>query len=469
MTIIIWFRQDLRLHDNPALYSAIKRGAIVPIYVYSQDEEGKWPLGAASKWWLHQSLSSLEKSLIDLGGSLCYRIGPHLNSLLEIAELTQAEAVFWNRRYEPEGAVHDRQLQRDLEKAGLTVETFNGNLLVEPWEVSNKQKQPFKVFTPFWKTAEKHSIRDVIPLPSKINFKNDTPSVKLQALQLESKHEWTEGLRDAWQPGEAHALRKIKLFFNKKVEDYQQLRDFPAIDGVSRISPHLHFGEISPVQIWHIRKSHSAHYIRQLYWREFSYYILYHFPFTANKPLRKAFANFPWSNNPSQLKAWQKGQTGYPIIDAGMRQLWKTGWMHNRVRLLVASFLTKDLMIPWQQGAKWFWDTLVDADLANNTMGWQWTAGCGADAAPYFRIFNPTSQSERFDKEGDYIRQWVPELQRLSARWIHNPSHAPAEVLANAGVELGGNYPWPIVDHEYARKNALEAFRAIIKKNTKEG
>jgi deoxyribodipyrimidine photo-lyase len=292
----------------------------------------------------------------------------------------------------------------------------------------------------------------------------------LEDLELEPKIDWAAGMRAAWRPGEEGAQQELKRFL-AGVEGYASDRNYPSKPGTSRLSPHLHFGEISPREIWHSvlarrnRENAAAvdAYLREVGWREFAYHLLFHFPFTADECLRREFDRFPWSNNRDLLRRWQRGETGYPLVDAGMRELWATGWMHNRVRLVAASFLTKHLRMRWQEGAYWFWDTLVDADLANNALGWQWTAGCGADAAPYFRIFNPVLQSEKFDPEGDYIRCWAPELRGLPVPWIHKPWTAPELVLAEAGVQFGVNYPFPLVEHEQARCEALQAYERLRK------
>ncbi len=475
---LLWFRQDLRLGDNPALRAATKRGGlIIPVFIWGPEEEEGWAPGGASRWWLHQSLASLSHELQERGSRLVIREGPALQTLRELVRETHADAVFWNRRYEPAITERDVAIQEALQAAGVMVETHNASLLFEPWEVLNKAGKPFQVFTPFWKAClSLPEVGEPLPVPRRLPAPGtwpQTPSVS--QLALEPKVDWAVGLRSAWSPGSAGATAALKRFLREALSEYERTRDRPDIPGVSRLSPHLHFGEIGPRQVWHAVRDRSrasrkrqmrqraSAYLRQLVWREFAYHLLHHFPHTTDRPLRPEFGAFPWKEDKKGLKSWQKGLTGYPIVDAGMRELWTTGWMHNRVRMVVASFLVKDLLIPWQEGARWFWDTLVDADLANNTLGWQWVAGCGADAAPYFRIFNPMGQGEKFDPNGDYVRRWVPELRKLTAPWIHRPWEASYSVLAAAGVELGRTYPKPIVDHAFARQRALAALATIKK------
>jgi len=497
--VIVWFRHDLRLADNPALAAAcsLKR-PIIPVYIWAQDEEGIWRYGEASMWWLHYSLESLAASLAERGSSLLIRKGDSLEALKEIASETGARAIVWNRRYEPKIVERDTAIKESLNNGSgeVLAKSFNGNLLIEPWEISTAGGAPYQVFTPFWKSCqEKLRVRDPLPTPRSITpYAEKIPSISVTDLELLPRIDWAGGIEKMWTPGEKGAKIRLKEFLSGPSTTYKTSRDVPSEEGVSYLSPHLHFGEISPHTIWHAvsekRQSVSSSsgkdslntYVKELGWREFAHHILYHFPETNVKPLRKQFENFEWRApkreirvtsvggpiSPAknevkgkshtvddELNAWQRGLTGYPIVDAGMRELWVTGWMHNRVRMIVASFLTKDLLISWTEGAKWFWDTLVDADLANNTLGWQWASGCGADAAPFFRIFNPTLQGEKFDADGEYVRRWVPELEKLPGKWIHKPWEAPDSVLKDAGVILGKTYPKPIVDHSAARKRAL--------------
>jgi deoxyribodipyrimidine photo-lyase len=473
---IVWFRIDLRLADNPALQAALERGGtIVPLFIYAPEEEAPWPQGAASRWWLHQSLALLDAALRALDSRLILRRGPALPCLQALIRETGANAVFWNRRYEPAVIARDTKIQEVLTGAGVAVESFNGALLHEPGTIRNQSGKPFQVFTPFWRHClAKTPPAEPLPAPRRIPRPRKGPeTLKLAALKLEPGINWAEGFHAAWHPGEAGACAQLKRFLNDALAHYTQDRNRPGLAGTSRLSPHLHFGEISPRQIWHAVRLHAAakkiparewrgsQFLTEIGWREFAHHLLYYFPHTPDEPLRANFKKFPWRKDAALLKAWQRGRTGYPLVDAGMRELWATGWMHNRARMIVASFLVKDLLLSWTEGARWFWDTLVDADLAQNTLGWQWTAGCGADAAPYFRVFNPVAQGEKFDPRGDYVRRWCPELARLPDQWLHCPWKAPEEALGLAGVELGRTYPKPVVSHVIARDVALEAFSVL--------
>lgn len=472
----MWFRLDLRLADNPALNAAMKTcSSILPVFIWEPEEEAPWAPGAASRWWHHQSLLDLDRALNKRGSKLLLRRGPTEKALLDLAAESGARSIFWNRRYEPAVIARDRNLKTLLRERGLAVESFPGNLLFEPWTIKNTAGKPFRVFTAFWKAC----LTEPAPpaekaIPQRIQAPAKWPiSIDISEFGLEPKIDWATGMRQSWQPGESGATSQVKGFLDSGLESYPIDRDRPDIPGTSRLSPHLHFGEISPRQIWRAvharvpqeqaRNSSSAAYayLREIAWREFAYHLLFHFPESLQEPLQAKFHDFPWHKDRLRFKAWTQGKTGYPLVDAGMRQLWHTGWMHNRVRMVVASFLVKHLLIRWQDGASWFWDTLVDADLANNSLGWQWVAGCGADAAPYFRIFNPVLQGEKFDPDGNYVRRWVPELASVSNAWIHRPWKAPALLLSEAGVRLGRTYPMPIVDHEIARKRALAAFASI--------
>lgn len=471
----MWFRLDLRLSDNQALVAAVKRGApIQPVFIWSPEEEGNWPAGGASRWWLHQSLKDLASALSQHGSRLIIRRGPSLSTLRDLIRETGAQDVYWNRRYEPDTAERDRRVENALRADGVRTEAFNGSLLFEPGEIRNKQGRPFQVFTAFWRACRSQTAPAApIPAPRQIPAPTRWPaSQPLNALELEPRIDWAGGLRGAWQPGEGGAAHRLRQFLRSAFAEYATGRDRPDRMGTSRLSPHLHFGELSPRQVWHavVQQAERATprplaaqeaYLRELGWREFAHDLLHHFPHTTSEPLRTPFARFPWDSNPSSLRAWQRGLTGYPVVDAGMRELWCTGWMHNRVRMIAASFLVKHLLLDWRAGAAWFWDTLVDADLANNTLGWQWVAGCGADAAPYFRIFHPVLQGRKFDPQGDYVRHWIPELAKLSNQHIHAPWEASPAVLARAGVRLGENYPLPIVNHASARQRALEALGRI--------
>lgn len=478
MTSIVWFRQDLRLADQPALTAAAQQGEpIIPVYIWETSEKKSGVPGAASRWWLHQSLQQLQKSLAAKGGRLIVRKGQALLVLIELARECHAKQIYWNRCYEPQIRKRDASVLRGLKKDGLRVETFKAQLLHEPDEVKNKAGQPFKVFTPFYRyylSLEEPS--RALPVPRKLRWPRKWPhSMNIRQLQLEPKVDWAIGLRNSWKPGEAGAKRRLDRFVENKIALYSDHRDRPDLEGTSRLSPHLHFGEISPRSLWQsviaatriqrkrVVSGGAEEFLRQVVWREFASHLLHHFPDTTSQPLRKEFAHFGWSKSKTNLLAWQKGQTGYPIVDAGMRELWHTGWMHNRVRLIVASFLVKDLLIHWREGERWFWDTLVDADLANNILGWQWTAGCGADAAPFFRVFNPVTQGRKFDPNGDYVRHWIPELSRLPTQWIHAPWMASRETMSSLKIKLGTDYPHPIVQHDAARKRALAAFKKLRK------
>jgi deoxyribodipyrimidine photo-lyase len=478
MSTLVWFRQDLRLADNPCLSAALERGEpVIPVFIFTPQEEGAWAPGGASRWWLHHSLARLDEELRALGSRLVLRRGE--DSLIELQRLAQdchAQHVHWNRRYEPAIVLRDQAIKAALTEAGLGAHSYTGALLHEPWSVANKTGNPYQVFTPFWRHCL--SLPDpgqTLPAPAHIPAAERWPeSLELAQLALLPRVDWPSGMRAAWTPGSAGAHAALAHFLTDIQDEYANDRDRPDRDGTSRLSPHLHFGEISPRAVWNeVRRFalargqyatwRESRFITELGWREFAYHGIYHFPHIPEKPLNERFARFPWKNNPPGLQAWQRGRTGYPIVDAGMRQLWNIGWMHNRVRMIAASFLVKDLQLSWNEGARWFWDTLVDADLASNTLGWQWVAGCGTDAAPYFRIFNPVTQATRFDPDGTYVREWVPELARLPREWIHEPWAAPTGVLNEAGVHLGMNYPQRLVDHDQARLDALAALATLKK------
>ena len=475
---IVWLRQDLRLQDNPALRAALERGGpVIPVFILDDAVAGEWQTGGAARWWLHHSLESLDETLRERGSRLILAHGDSEGELQRIIRQTDAGAVYWNRRYDLPGLADDGWIESVLEQAGIEVRTFNGSLLHEPDTIANKQGGPFQVFTPYWRHCLTLAVESPVALGAKrIESPRRWPhSLAREELELLPRLGWAAEFPAHWQPGETGAWKRMRHFAKRAMEDYDGGRNRMAEDGTSRLSPHLHFGEISPRQVWaevkRVGESSGVFppnkgagvFLNEIGWREFAHHLLYHFPHTPELPLREEFSRFQWRSDPkgAMLRAWQKGLTGYPIVDAAMRQLWVTGWMHNRARMIVASFLVKHLRLPWQLGATWFWDTLVDADLANNTLGWQWSAGCGADAAPYFRIFAPVLQGQKFDPQGDYVRRWVPELARLPAKYVHAPWTAPAEVLAKAGVTLGENYPQPIVDHATARSEALAAFKEL--------
>ena len=474
-TAIVWFRRDLRLADNPALHAAAQAADhVVALYVHAPEEEGEWHPGAASNWWLHHSLSQLARSLRSKGASLTLRRGPAIQTLMTLVRETGATHVYWNRLYEPAIVARDTTLKAELRAQGIACESFNAALLYEPWEIRTAAGGPYRVFTPFWRAcqAQIDTLPPPLPAPRRLRGVDPQPrSVTLDQLDLLPGIGWDAGFASHWQPGEDGAHARLAEFCSGWIGRYEDGRNRPDQPASSRLSGPLHFGELSPRQcvvaarnavLDHPGFAKSADsFIREIGWREFAHHLLHHYPHTATQPLDERFSRFPWEDDPRWLAAWQRGRTGYPIVDAGMRELWATGWMHNRVRMIVASLLTKNLRQPWLAGARWFWDTLVDADLASNTLGWQWTAGCGADAAPFFRIFNPVLQAERYDPERIYLRRWLPELARLPDTWIHRPWQAPASVLAAAGVVLGGNYPAPIVDFPQSRSAALAAYARV--------
>lgn len=472
MSTVVWFRLDLRVNDNEALQAAAAIGEpIIPVFIWAPHEEGKFPPGGASKWWLHYSLISLRQTLYSKGLELIVRCGDSEAELCHIISEVAARRVYWNRRYEPAVIKRDERIKHKLLESGVEAKSFAGNLLVEPWHVTNKQKRPYQVYTPFSKWYfENYELRVELLLQELLVAPTAWPeSCDIDSLNLLPVFNWADGLSAHWVPGEESALAQLKHFLETSARHYKDHRDFPSVAGTSRLSPHLHFGEISPARVWRevervypkAKPEGVQTFLKEVLWREFGYHLLYHFPKTESLPLREEFRVFPWRRSKKLLRVWQKGMTGYPIVDAGMRELWATGWMHNRVRMIVASFLVKHLLIRWQDGARWFWDTLVDADLASNTLGWQWTAGCGADAAPFFRIFNPIIQGEKFDSSGEYVRKWVPEIALLPNKFIHQPWEAPEDVLESCGVKLGVSYPFPIVEHGEARDLALEAYEMM--------
>ena len=468
---IFWFRQDLRLKDNPALSAAILNGDTIPLFILDDETPKEWRLGAASRWWLHHSLISLDNSL---NGNLWIERGDPEKILTRMLKQTDAKSVHWNRCYEPWQIARDKKIKTTLTNLGSSVESHKGCLLWEPWTTLKKDDTPYKVFTPFYKNglSTQPSPNEPLSAPS-INklIECPMPKDKISALKLLPEQDWAESIGKGWVPGETSAHAKLDKFLTHGIHKYQDGRNIPERSSVSRLSPHLKFGEISPNFVtWHvvkasrstqIDKSEAEHFIRELIWREFSYSLLYYFPTITNQNFKTNFTKFPWRRDEKALKLWQEGKTGYPIVDAGMRELWATGYMHNRVRMIVASFLTKNLMLHWIQGARWFWDCLLDADLASNSCSWQWVAGTGADAAPYFRIFNPVTQSQKFDPNGIYIKKFLPELASVPNKYIHDPSNAPEGELLRAGVKLGVQYPLAILDLKETRTRALEAYKGM--------
>lgn len=472
--VLVWLRQDLRLADNPALQEACASGRpLIVCYVLDDETPGIWRIGGASRWWLHHSLAALTQSLRKRGGDLVLRRGAAAQEILKLAEETGAAALYWNRCYEPFAIQRDSAIKEKTRTRGLEVKSFNGALLNEPWEVQTQSGGPFKVFTPYWRAClQRGNRRAPLPAPRKMQFADPPSSDALSEWALlPTRPNWATGFDPLWAPGEAGAMKALKAFVAQRLEDYAEARDQLPVDGTSRLSPHLHWGEISPVQVRAAIDTalHDApglgrageKFMSELGWRDFSNNLLFHFPSLPEANWRDTFDAMPWRDDPEALEAWRRGRTGYPVVDAAMRELWTTGYMHNRARMIAASFLIKHLMQDWRAGEAWFWDTLLDADLANNAASWQWVAGSGADASPYFRIFNPITQGERYDPEGVYVRRWLPELARLPSQVIHKPWEAPEAVLAAASVELGRTYPLPIVEHGAARARALEAYAGL--------
>lgn len=466
--ILVWFRRDLRLSDNPALEWAAGTGRpIIPVFILDVETRDT-ALGGASRWWLHGSVDALAVALRTLGSRLVFRRGRADTVLKTLVEETGATAIAWNRIVEPAAMARDRRIKMRFADSGILARSFNAALLFEPWTVQTGSGMPYRVFTPFWRRCLAQGFESPggavtrLPPPSRWPASDELEAWNLRC----GKPDWAAGLRRTWQPGEAGARDRLDRFLNAALVGYHGGRERPGETGTSRLSPHLRFGDIGPRQVVAAIGRHAAGpggeaFLREIGWREFSHHLLFYNPRMESEPLRPAFKRMGWRDDPDGLAAWQRGRTGYPLVDAGMRELWTTGWMHNRVRMVAASFLTKHLLIDWRAGADWFLDTLVDADRANNSAGWQWVAGSGADAAPYYRIFNPVAQSERFDREGRYLRLWLPELRRLPDRFLHAPWTAPQSVLVTAGVNLGTTTPLPIVDHADARQRALAAWRFL--------
>ena len=471
-TTVVWLARSLRLADHPALVHAAGRGAVVPVFVWAPDEEAPWAPGGAHRWWLHTSLEALDRDLAARGSRLVLRSGPTAEALLEIARTTGADRIVWQAEAEPHLARRDAAVARTLRDASLDVRTFAGQLLHDPDAVQTGTENPYSVFTPFWRKVQAETtVEAPLPVPDLAAPEAWPESERLEAFGLTPEAQdgvdWAGTMRRVWTPGEAGARERLEALADPILTGYGDARDRMTVEGTSRLSPHLHWGEVSPrsvlaaVQSAKAPAADRAKFLAEVAWREFSAHVLHHHPETPEHALKPAFEAFPWRDDDAGLRAWQTGRTGFPVVDAGMRQLWAEGWMHNRARLIVASFLTKDLLLPWQAGARYFWDTLCGGDLASNTMGWQWSAGSGADAQPFFRVFNPTGQGERFDPAGDYVRHWVPELAEMPAEWIHRPAEAPEPVLEAAGVRLGQTYPRPIVDHAVRRLEALAALKAV--------
>ena len=461
---IHWFRQDLRLADNPALAHAARHSAVLPIYILDDASAGAHGLGGASRCWLHHSLTALNDSL---GGKLAIYSGDPQLILDQLRARHQVAAIYWNRCYQPWQIRRDTRLKQHLRAQGIEVNTYNGSLLWEPWSIHKADQSHYKVFTPFYRKGCLGAPEPRTPLPKpEANYITDRQKQKLTELKLLPKLDWGARILAPWRIGELGAQARFAEFIEQGLQHYKEGRNLPAQPYVSRLSPHLRFGEISPNQLWHTVRSlgndrHIDTFCSELGWREFSYSQLYHNPSLPQQNLQSKFDRFPWVDNPKHLRAWQRGQTGIPLVDAGMRELWQTGYMHNRVRMVVGSFLVKNLRLHWHHGERWFWDTLFDADLANNSASWQWIAGCGADAAPYFRIFNPITQGEKFDSDGAYLRTYLPELAALPTKHLLNPHATPEPILQQANIQLGTDYPHPIIDLQQSRQQALDAFKSL--------
>ena len=467
--ILVWLRQDLRLTDNSALIAAAGAGRpVIPVYILDETP-GVRPPGAASRWWLDKSLTVLAAALEAAGSRLVLRRGVAETILTALIAETGATGVLWNRLYDPVAIARDMAIKARLKDHGVACESFNAGLLNEPWMVRNGSGQPYKVFTPYWRAArERLGPVRVEPAPASLATPDTWPrSERLADWNLHpARPDWSKGF-DLWTPGEAGARARLDDFLSGPVDGYDRQRDFPGVEATSRLSPHLHFGEIGPRQVWVAARNAAEagdasageveKFLSEVGWREFNHSILFHNPTLPAANFRPEFDGFPWIKDPAAFAAWSQGETGYPIVDAGLRELWATGFMHNRVRMIVASFLIKHLLIDWREGEAWFWDTLVDADLASNVGNWQWVAGSGADAAPYFRIFNPIAQGRKFDPAGTYVRRWVPELAALPDALIHEPWKASPQPSA-AVVRI---YPGPVVGHAAARERALAAYRGL--------
>jgi deoxyribodipyrimidine photo-lyase len=470
----MWFRQDLRLSDNPALNAAVEQGKILPIYILEDGDAGEWAMGGASRVWLHHILNDLNDNL---NGNLHVYEGKAEDILDRLIKDHAISGVYWNRCYEPWRIDRDKKIKEKLSDQGLDVQSFNGSLLWEPWTIKNQQGDPYKVFTPYYRKGclPSGEPREPEKKPSGIDcLKCNQTQSKIDDLGLlPEKLDWHESMVEGWDISENGAHQRLDDFLKNGLKGYKEGRNNPAQDHVSRLSPYLHWGLISPHQVWHTSRTYAGvhhtpekdidHFCSELGWREFSYNLLYHFPTLPKKNLQEKFNDFPWRYSKHDLEAWQKGMTGCPMVDAGMRELYQTGYMHNRVRMIVGSFLVKNLMMHWHQGEEWFWDCLADADLANNSASWQWIAGCGADAAPYFRIFNCVTQGQKFDPDGTYTRTYIPEIAGLPDKYLHCPWEAPDDVLEKAGVKLGETYPELIADLKESRERALEAFHSLKK------
>jgi deoxyribodipyrimidine photo-lyase len=469
--VIYWLRRDFRIHDNRALEAAVRTGnPILPIFIYDENRPSTCRIGSASKWWLHRSLEEFSS---ELTCQLCYHKGDTDEVLGAVVRETGAKHIFWNKIYEPEYLAGDKKTEQALREIGVATNQYPGSYLIPPGVVLKEDGTPYRVFTAFYKKAYASRVIDfeeTLTNTDEANWFSCDNGLSLSELGIMPGGSWPNQFSSHWQPGESGARLQLETFISEGLSNYKKGRDFPALNHVSRLSPHLHFGEITAAHVWNSTRlaialeqvdADASHFLRELVWREFSGSLLYHYPDLPEANLNRKFDTFAWTKEEFALSQWQKGQTGYPIVDAGMRQLWETGYMHNRVRMIVASFLVKNLRIHWHHGQRWFWDTLVDADLANNSASWQWVAGCGADAAPFFRIFNPVNQGEKFDADGNYVRRYVPELSALPNKYLHSPWQMPQLLLESLGIRLGEDYPKPIVDLKTSRQVALEQFKRI--------
>ena len=472
MKTIMWFRQDLRLADNPALIEAVNSGEIIPVYILDDHNSGTQKMGAASRLWLHHSLESLDKSL---NGNLNFFKGPADKILPELLLQTNADKIVWNRCYEPWRMTRDVSIKRHIKKLGIEVKSFAGSLLWEPHQIHKSDGTHYRVFTPFYRRGCLTATPPRAPLPAPSDIKYSLhPGISnnctLHELELLPNHKWYRSIISKWKIGEQGAGQTLTAFLENGITSYKIGRNIPSQESVSRLSPRLHFGELSPNEVWYAAQdviepgnSNLDSFLSELGWREFAHHLNFHHQTLANENLNPKFNSFSWKTSINNLKAWQTGRTGYPFVDAGMRELYQTGYMHNRLRMIVGSFLVKNLLQHWHHGRDWFHDCLVDADLCVNSASWQWIAGCGADAAPYFRIFNPITQGEKFDADGAYTRKWVPELAKLPKKYLFCPWQAPTEILEESDVQLGNSYPTPIVDLKTSREMALEAFSKLPK------
>lgn len=464
---LVLFDCDFRTKDNPAFFEACKNHQkILPLFIF--DEKNKRKIGETSKWFLHFALENFAHELKKKYQlNLVLKKGDSLKILSEIFAQKKIDAIYFNKLVEPYNIKLQSQIKKLAKENSIEVFVFKSQMLFDPSEIKNGSGNYYKVFTPFWKECLRNSEKISEPLPEpKPTFSSAKLEIKNDDLKLLPKKNWAKKFEKIWEFDHKKTEEKLSNFIKNKIHNYRQARDIPALESTSKISPYLHFGIISARQIFFAvtknqQNEGTKQFIAEIFWREFSHHLFFHFPQLSEKSFRAEFEKFPWQKNDEALQKWQKGQTGFPIVDAGMRELWQTGFMHNRVRMIVASFLIKDLLIDWREGEKWFWDCLVDANLANNCASWQWVAGSGADAAPYYRIFNPTLQGERFDEKGEYVKKWVPELENLPQKFIHSPWLADEEVLKKAGVKLGKNYPNRIVDHAKARDMAMMLFKSL--------